>query len=221
MKRKHVINLYFLLLLSFGQTALAATEDVVASVQGKEISETKLQKSIEYYLQKKGSSVAAIRDPALYEKIRSTVLDDLISQQLLWSAAQKDNIIAPDNEVKSVFDKYVAKFESPQKFKDELTEVGLNEDSFREDIKQQMSVSKWLQEKVTNSVTVTKEEVHDFYQKNKSKFIEPEKVRTRHILTKISPEGSEEEMGKAMKRMQTIKQALDSGADFELLATQK
>ena len=221
MKRKHVINLFLILLLSFGQNALAGTDGVVATVQGKEISETKLQKSIEYYLQKQGSSVAAVRDPKLYKKIRDKVLDDLIGQQLLWSAAQKDNVIAPDEEVKSAFDKYLANFENPEKFKEKLTEIGFNEDSFREDIKQQMSARKWLQDKVIKDVSVTKAEIHDFYQKNISKFTEPEKVRTRHIVTKISPEASEEEMGKAMKRMQAIKQALDSGVDFEILATQK
>lgn len=224
MKRKNIFNFSLLLLLSFGQNAQAASVDsagVAATVQGNQISETKLKKSIDYYLEKKGSAAAAIQDPNLYKKIRKEVLDVLISQQLLWTAAQKDSILTNDEEVERAFDKYQAQFENTEQFDTKLTESGFNEDSFRENLKQQLSAKKWLQEKVIDTITVSESEIHDFYQKDSSKFIEPEKARTRHILTKISPEASEEEMNAAMNRMIEIKQELDSGADFIALAIQK
>ena len=221
MKNKNILNLSLLMLLTLGQNAQAASVDVVARVQGEEISEAKLVKSIDYYLQKRGKTVAAIQDPDLLKKIRTEVLDILIGQQLLWNAAQKDSIFAEDEEIKKAFDQYQSKFEDTVQFNEKLTESGFNEDSFRENLKQQLSAKKWLQEKILDAITVSESEIHNFYLQNLSKFTEKEQVRTRHILTKVSPEASEKEMNEAMNRMIEIKKELDSGADFEKLATQK
>ncbi|MBL6998485.1 MAG: peptidylprolyl isomerase [Gammaproteobacteria bacterium] len=221
MKLKNILNLALLLPLCLGQTAQAASVGVAATVQGNEISETKLLKSIGFYLKQRGATVDSINDPKIYEKIRSEVLDQLIGQQLLWNAAQKDNILAKDEDVKSAFDQYQAKFDSPLIFSEKLAESGFDEDSFRDNLKQQLSAKKWLQEKVLDAITVSESEIHDFYLQNLSKFTEKEKVRPRHILTKISPEANEMDMNIAMSRMRAIKQELDSGADFIELAKLK
>ena len=221
MKQKNIFNLSLLMLLALGQNAQAASVDVAATVQGKEISETKLLKSMDYFLKIKGSNIAAINDPKLLEKIRGEVLDTLIGQQLLWDAAQKDSVLAKDEDVKSAFDQYQAKFESQDQFSEKLSETGFNEDSFRENLKQQLSAKKWLQEKVLDKITVTDSEIHVFYLKKISEFTEKEQVRTRHIVTKVSPKASQEEMDTAMNRMIEIKKELDMGADFIELAKQK
>ena len=221
MKLKNIVTYSFIMMITFGQSALAGSVGVAATVQGKDISEAKLQNSIDYYMQKQGGDIAELRDQNRYKEIRGKVLDVLIGQQLLWDAAQKDSVIALDDEVKTAFEKYQAQFENPEKFTLKLTESGFNEASFQDNLKQQMSAKKWLQEKVISTITVTETEIHEFYQKNESQFKHPEQVRTRHIVTKVSPEASEVEMQKAMTRMMVIKKELDSGADFETLAKQK
>jgi len=221
MKYKNIFNLSLLLLLCLGQNVQAASAAVAATVQGHQISETKLIKSIDYYLQQKGSTVASINNPDLLKKIRAQVLDFLIDQQLLWNAAQKDNILAADEDVKSAFDQYRAKFDTSEEFSEKLTASGFNEDTFREDLKQQLSAKKWLQEKVLDEITVSESEIHDFYLNNPSQFTQKERVRPRHILTKISPDASEMDMNIAMGRMRGIKKELDEGADFIELAKKK
>ena len=217
MKLKNIVTYSFIMMITFGQSALAGSVGVAATVQGKDISEAKLQNSIDYYMQKQGGDIAELRDQNRYKEIRGKVLDVLIGQQLLWDAAQKDSVIALDDEVKTAFEKYQAQFENPEKFTLKLTKSGFNEASFQDNLKQQMSAKKWLQEKVIITITVTETEIHEFYQKNESRFKHPEQVRTRHIVTKVSPEASEVEMQKAMTRMMVIKKELDSGADFETL----
>ena len=221
MKYKNIFSLSLLLLLCLGQNVQAASAAVAATVQGHQISETKLIKSIDYYLQQKGSTVASINNPDLLKKIRAQVLDFLIDQQLLWNAAQKDNILAADEDVKSAFDQYRAKFDTSEEFSEKLTASGFNEDTFREDLKQQLSAKKWLQEKVLDEITVSESEIHDFYLNNPSQFTQKERVRPRHILTKISPDASEMDMNIAMGRMRGIKKELDEGADFIELAKKK
>ena len=221
MKYKNIVKFSLLLLLCLGQNTQAASEGIAATVQGQQISESKLLKSIDYYLQQKGSTVASLNDPDLYKKIRSEVLGFLIDQQLLWSTAQTDNILASDEEVNSSFDQYRAQFDSPQQFTEKLAASGFNQDSFRDDLKQRLSAKKWLQEKVLDDITVSEAEIHDFYLNNPSLFTQKERIRPRHILTKISPEAGEMDMNIAMNRMRGIKKELDEGADFIELAKKK
>jgi peptidyl-prolyl cis-trans isomerase C len=221
MKLKNIVNYSLIMMMSFSQSTFAASAGVAATVQGKDISEAKVQTSIDYYMQSQGRDIAELSEPNRYKEIRENVLDVLIGQQLLWDATQKDNVIAQDDEVKTAFDEYRAQFENSEQFTLKLTESGFNEESFQENLKQQISAKNWLQEKVINAITVTETEIHEFYQKNESRFKHPEQVRTRHILTKVSPEATEVEMQGAMARMTAIKQELDSGADFATLAKQK
>ena len=221
MKLKNIVNYSLITMMTFGQSAFAGSAGVAATVQGKDISEAKVQTSIDYYMRSQGGEISDLRDPNRYKEIRVNVLDVLVGQQLLWGAAQKDNVIAQDDEVKTAFDEYQAQFSNSEQFTLKLTESGFNEESFQENLKQQISVKKWLEEKVISTITVTETEIHEFYQQNESRFKHPEQVRTRHILTKVSPEVTELEMQRAMARMTAIKQELDSGADFETLAKQK
>lgn len=221
MKFKTIVSCLLVTMMPFGQTTLAASSGVAATVQGADISEAKLQTSINYYMQTQAGSEAELNDPVRYKEIRESVLDVLIGEQLLWDAAQKDSVIAPDNEVKIAFEEYQAQFDTAEQFTSRLAESGFNEESFQENLKQQISARRWLQLKVISSVTVTDAEIHEFYLQNESRFKHPEQVRTRHILIKVDPKATKPDMRQAMAKMTAIKQELDSGADFEALAKQK
>ena len=221
MKLRNIVSCLLVITMTFGQNTFAVSLGVAATVQGKDISEAKLQASINYYRQTQGGNEAELSDPVRYKEIRANVLDVLIGQQLLWDAAQKDRVIAPDSEVKIAFDEYRTQFQTSEQFTSRLTKSGFNEESFQENLKQQISAKKWLQLKVISTITVSDIEIHEFYLQNEARFKHPEQVRTRHILIKVDPKGTKADMRQATAKMTAIKQELDSGADFEALAKQK
>ena len=137
MKPRIILKYCLYLLLTFGQNSIADSTVVAATVQGAPISESKLQTSINFYIKQQGGSEESIKDPVLYKQVREQVLDVLIGQQLLWSAAQKDSIIVEDEAVTKAFDAYQQKFEDQETFEGKLSESGFNKDSFRENLKQQ------------------------------------------------------------------------------------
>jgi len=218
MMKLKTILITSLILLASTQAAKALPVGVAATVEGEAIYEAKLQKSIDYYIQQQGPSMGMISDPGRYKDVRNKILDVLIGQQLLWNAARTDNIIAQDDEVNRAFEQYKAQFDHPVKLQIKLTEAGYDEEGFRENLKQQLSAKKWLQQKVIREITINQNEIHEFYMQNQDSFIEPEQVRARHILIKLHPTAADKDRDYAMKRITDIQQELNAGAEFETMA---
>ena len=209
-----------LLLISLLSTdlVLATSIGVAATVQGKEISERKLQYSIDSYMGQQRSGIGAIRNPKRFKAIREKVLDVLIGQELLWQAAKKDKTIADDEEISRALKQYQAQFDDEISFEIKLQEGGYNKSRFQEYLKQQLSVQKWIQKFVLKDITVSESEIHEFYLENEQQFTAPEKIRARHILLQVKPQASDLERESAMKALAEIKMEIDSGADFAALA---
>jgi peptidyl-prolyl cis-trans isomerase C len=221
MKKNHILNTLLVLLLSTGFVAHANKIGIAATVQGKDISEARLQNSIDSYLQQQGTNIGAIRDPKRIKVVREQILDKLIGQELLWQAAYKSKLIASDEEISQAYKQYQAQFDDEVSFNIKIQEGGFNKASFQEYLKRQLSAQKWIEEFVAKDVIVDESEIHAFYLENQHRFIQPEKIRARHILIQVKPQASNAEKEIASSLLADIKQEIDSGASFETLAREK
>jgi len=221
MKNKQLLNILMVLLLSTVSAAHAGKIGVAATVQGKEISEVKLQKSVDSYLRQQGTEMGAIRDPRRFKDIREKVLNVLIGQELLWQAAAKAEIIASDEDIKQALEQYKSQFDDEVSFQIKIKEGGYNLETFQVKLKQELSAQKWVEKNLLKDVAVSDAEIHTYYLENQEQFIEPERVRARHILIQVKPDASDAEKEAAMKRLQGLKKEIDSGADFAALARQQ
>lgn len=219
--RRTFITLMSLLALTF--TTAANAENVIgvaAKVNGYQIKEEKLQKAVETRLSQQGTNVGAIRDPDKYKQLRHEVLDVLIGQVLLWQSAQKENLVASDEEVETLYKQYVSQYSNENAFKLKMQQEGYNEASYRQELKQRISARKWVEAHVMKDLQISDKEVHEFYTSNKEKFVMPGQVHARHILIKVDSNSSEEDKRKAREQLQDIKKQLDAGADFAEMAKQ-
>jgi len=221
MKKNSLLTLLMILMLSAGSTLGATEIGIAAVVQDQEITEARLQAAIDNYLLGQGTNVGSIRDPRRFKELREKILDVLIGQELLWQAANRDKTFADDAEVEQAFRQYRAQFEDDLSFNNKLHEGGYNKSSFQQNLKQQLSVRKWIREFILKDVSVSDAEVSAFYSKNKQEFTEPEKIRARHILIKLESGASDETRASALEQLSTIKQKIDTGADFATLASEK
>ena len=217
--RKHcLLNTLLVLSLCLGHTAHANRIGIAATVQGIDISEHRLQKSIDAYLQQQGISMGIISDPRRYKTIREKVLNVLIGQELLWQAAIKGKTIASDDEVSQAFEQYRAQFDDELSFTIKLQGDGYTETTFQDNLKQQLSAQKWIEKFVLRDVSVSDSEVHAFYLENQQQFTEPEEIRARHILIQVSQQASNADRESAIKLLTDIKKQITSGADFGAMA---
>lgn len=204
--------------VTFAATSFAKPAGVVATVNGQQIKEAKLQKAVESHLKQQGTNVAAIRDPRKYKKLREDILDILIGQKLLWLSAQKDKLIASDEDVDKLFTQFQSQYPSKAEFLNKMKLEGYDEKSYRQELKQQISAKRWVHENVIKNVKVESKDIHEFYTSNKEKFTAPEMVHARHILIKLTQDATKKDKQKARKQLSKIKKELKSGASFEELA---
>lgn len=70
-------------------------------------------------------------------------------------------------------------------------------------------------------LTITEDEIKDYYDSHPDEFTDPEVVRARHVLISVASDAVPEEWIAAEKKAHELKKEIDNGADFEKLAKEK
>ncbi|MFH1969826.1 MAG: peptidylprolyl isomerase [Verrucomicrobiota bacterium] len=148
--------------------------------------------------------------------IKPQVIDSLVVRALLADEFAKKKITVSDAEINKEIEKIKATLPKGKNLEELLKNNGVSDKAFREDIMEQVKLSKLL-----GIGEPTDKEMKEFYEKNKSRLYEiPETVQARHIL--IAVNATDDAARKAVKKEKAEalrKQLIDSkGANFEKLA---
>lgn len=115
---------------------------------------------------------------------RAKAVNDLIIRHFIGEEAKKHGISASDEEVKEVMDKITQKVGGVEKLQDQISVSGLTMEQFKDSIKSDI-IAKKVVDKMSENMTITDEEVKEYYEKNKdTKFNIPETARASHIFIK-------------------------------------
>jgi peptidyl-prolyl cis-trans isomerase SurA len=156
-----------------------------------------------------------------------SILDELINNQILLERATKLNLVATDAEVE---DKFTAS-KSPyteDEFQRKLKETGLTVDDLKSDLRRQLSVQKLLNREVTSKITVTDQDVADFYGANRAQFnvAEPQFHVAQIVVTPLpSPQSHNRKNDdatneiEARRKINMLESQLSAGVNFNQLAT--
>jgi peptidyl-prolyl cis-trans isomerase SurA len=204
------------------QKEIAPGPDVWANVNGKEIMREEVEKNFRSRLNP--DSPAPSQEEALSLKL--SILDELVNSEILLQRASKLNLLASDAEVE---DKFTAS-KSPyteEEFQRKLKESGLTVDDLKSDIRRQLSIEKLLNREIVAKISITDQDVADFYGANRSQFnfVEPQYHLAQIVVTsrpdpavhnrKNDKAANEAEAG---RKAAMLSQRLSAGADFAQLA---
>lgn len=220
-------SLFFLMVVLFAALLLLAGcgSKVVATVNGENITQQELDKQVEMYktgLENQGANFSGREGRDVLERLRQDILKQLIDEKLLLQEVKKKGLEPSSGEVQQEIKKIKESFESEGQFKKFLAASGINEPQLEDYIKKQLAIKNLIDE-VTAGVTVSADEVKQYYRENEDKFTEPEKRKARHILVEVESNKTEDERAwldakiKAMRLLEEVKQ----GADFAQLAKEK
>jgi peptidyl-prolyl cis-trans isomerase SurA len=199
--------------------------DVMATVNGKAIMKAELDKAYQTQL---GDAQQQQQTPTREQSdsLKLNVLRQLIDEEIVEQRAAKMNLTATNEEV----DAKVAEMKAPyteDQFNDKLKASKHTLDDVKHDIRRSLTFNKLLSKEIDSKITVTDADVANYYNAHKSEY---NLVETQYHLAQIQVTGVPSEQpgnlqnSKAMndveakKKIQALKNRLDSGEDFATLA---
>jgi peptidyl-prolyl cis-trans isomerase SurA len=196
--------------------------DVWAVVNGKEIKRDEVDKYYRTRVNPEGQEPS--QEEALSLKLN--VLDELINNEILIERAKKLNLEASDGEVEDKFTELKSPY-TEDEFQRRLREQDISVDDLKHDLRRQLSIQKLLNREVVAKITITDQDVMDFYNANKAQFnvAEPQYRIAQIVVTprkepqirnRKNDDATNE--AEAQRKVKMLMDRLNSGADFGQLA---
>jgi peptidyl-prolyl cis-trans isomerase C len=193
-------------------------DPVVVTVDGVPVYESQVQERMNLYRPAQFSQVSS-EWTALQERMKKTVLDALVSEQLLAQKIREHGIMVSAEEVDNkIADTLRAQNQTREDLLALLSGRGLTMEQFTRQIEKALAYEKLLTLELTESVAVSESEASQYYSEYPDQFRTAPQVRASHILIKVEPSASEQQKSEARGRMYALLAQLRAGADFADLA---
>ncbi|WP_202081383.1 SurA N-terminal domain-containing protein [Caldalkalibacillus salinus] len=154
-----------LVVTACGQQSDGSDGDAVAIVNGEEIPRETYDSQIDMVLDnyaQQGMDVESEEGQQMVEQIEQSVLESLITQELLLQKASEYDLHATEDEVEAELQTAIEQFGSQEKFEEALAQHNYTEEDLREELETNLTIEK-LREQELDEVDVTEEELQDMY----------------------------------------------------------
>ena len=138
----------------------------------------------------------------LVEQGGEKALGALISEKIVDLEVKKQKIKVTDEEVEKEIEKMKENYGGEEAFNMTIMQYGLDEESLKENVTMNLKIKKLLEPEIS----ISDEEISDYFKENKDMLGEPEQVDARHILVETEEQAKD------------IREKLEAGEDFEKLA---
>jgi peptidyl-prolyl cis-trans isomerase SurA len=190
------------------------TERVVAVVNNDAITLGELEEALAVT-----RADARQRPPGSEEQVRREFLNRFIETRLQLQEAEREKIVVDDVEVDEELLDRIKKtnMKDLEEFKAEIKKQGINYDSVRKRIRDNLKLGKVVRRKVTLRISVTDPEIDRYLEENRAKLETGLGYHARHIL--IVPDGTTDAAWEAARiRAEVVRSQLREGAEFAELA---
>jgi peptidyl-prolyl cis-trans isomerase SurA len=200
--------------------------DVVATVNGHAIMKPELDKRYQAQLGDAAQQQQGQPSQEQADSLRLNLLRELIDEEIVQQRAAKMNLTATNEEV----DAKLAEMKAPyteEQFEQRLKASNHTLDDVKHDLRRSLTINKLLNKEINSKVTVTDADVTNYYNQHKLEFNLNE---TQYHLAQIQvtdlPNAQPGNLQNskatndvdAKKKIQALKNRLDSGEDFGAIA---
>jgi peptidyl-prolyl cis-trans isomerase SurA len=207
------------LLPNFGCSSKQVGADVMATVNGRKITRSEVQKYYDNQVAQSPQKPSAEQADTL----RLNILRELIDNEILMQRAEKLGLLATDEEVNAKLAEIKAPY-TQEEFNKRLKERDLTLDDFKRDLRRSLTIEKVLNKEVTSKINISDQDITDYYNQHKAEFNLIElQYHLAQILVTTQPNPQVKNMkaqneAEARKKIQMVQNRLDSGEDFGTVA---
>ena len=201
----------------------ALSPDVIATVNGKEILRSDLEKYYKANLNESAPKPSAEQA----DIVRLNILGKMIDDEILWQRAAKLNLAASDDDVNAKVTEMKAPY-TPGEWDKQLQARGITLDDLKREIRRSLTKTKLLNKEIESKITITDAEISGYYAAHKSEFnlIEPQYHLAQIAVTSAPAQQTGNLQNNkasgdadARKKIQELHAKLLNGEDFGTLAT--
>jgi peptidyl-prolyl cis-trans isomerase SurA len=200
-----------------GNSSTGGATDVAATVNSKNIMLSEVDNLIKQQFQGQQLSLS----PLEWAQARLQALDTLIQKEVLFQRAEKEGLLPKDDEVTQLLNDLKQQSGiTEDEFQKRLKDQGQTVEMLREEARKSKAIEK-LQNQVNAKITIRDEEVQDFYNNNKQRFVNPRGVGLANIVVDPADNGGQDDAKndtEAKVKIDNIYAQLKSGADFATVA---
>jgi len=199
-----------------------APRDVAASVNGRAVTFTALDRAMATQFPNASGKVTADQTTQLrLEALRALIDDDIMLQR-----AEKEGLLASDAEVDARFNEIKAPY-TQEDFQKHLQQLRMGVPDLKGQIRRQLSVEKLFAKEIGSHITISDAEVTAFYTANRANFnLAENKIRLAQIMVTPGPDPNASNLKnskaqsdqEARNKIQMIEMRLRQGEDFGALA---
>ena len=196
----------------------ASPTDTVQVVNGTAITRGDLNRMVKTLLaQKQLPSTPSAR---VMEQVSEEALNQLISSELLYQAARKNEVKDLDRQVLQAMAHHRNKHQCEAEFRKVMQETGLTLAAMQELTRRELMVKSFVEERFSSQAMVSETEAKKFYQENLGRFKTGSSVRASHILVGMGRKSGAREREFALDKAQALLERVRAGENFGVLASQ-
>lgn len=106
-------------------------------------------------------------------QFRSQALERLIEDKIILTEAKREVVDVPQSIIEERLNKVISSYPSREAFEEALRERGLTVTALKNIIKEKILMQAIVEHRVKAFITVSPQEINDFYNKNKDSFLAP------------------------------------------------
>lgn len=165
--------------------------------------------------------VPLVEQERLLRGQRANVLERLIRDKLTDQQVARHKLKVTDDEV----DRTIKRIRETNKLsEDEFRRAveleGLQFDTYRKRIKDQILRTRLVNREVKSRIVVTDSDIKHYYDEHIEQYTGSTKYKLRHILLKLSPDAPDSQVSRVSEEMNMIRRRLQAGESFKDLAMQ-
>ncbi len=207
-----MLGLLALLLIQSNSHAYVPLDRIVAIVNDDVIMQSELEtkiRTVRGQLQQQGTQLP----PASI--LERQVLDKMVQTRIQLQIAQRSGVKVDDESLNRTISNIAAENQvSLSQFREILEKDGYNYEQFREDIRNEITLSQLRKRQVENRIIVTEKEIDNFLTNQEFQGTTQTEIQISHILLALPSEATSDEIAQVRQVANQVREDLLSGADF-------